>query len=326
MTDNMIEKNRVCIIIPYFGRFPNYFDLWLYSCGKNTNLDFLMFSNNEQPANLPANFTYIKETFDEHKARFQKCFDFTISLDSPYKLCDYRAAYGEAFDRELEGYDFWGFIDMDLILGDTSKWLTDERLDSYDKIYSHGHLTLMRNTRENNLLYRNMDFKKVFTSGYPFHFDEGGGITKYYELHDLKEYRSVDMADVLPFRYRFSHTSETIGRLPQIYRYNDGKAFCIFLKDGKIQEQEYIYIHLQKRPMGIKTASIKSYYIVPNEFIDLEDNVIPATLDEQKKQRICWHWYKARSQELYNNIKKGSVKFQFQELLGRLGIKKYIVY
>lgn len=318
-------NHSICLIVPYFGKFPNYFDMWLYSCGQNKDISFLLISNNDRPEKLPENFIYIKEEFYETVRRFQNCYDFPICLDSPYKFCDFRPAYGEVFSKELEGYDFWGFVDVDLILGNVRKCLTDEILDSYDKFYVHGHLTVFRNTRELNLLYRNMDYRKVFSHSYPFHFDEGGGISEYYSKYGLKQYFNVDMADILPFRYRFSNTSEDIGRFPQIYRYHDGKVICIYEEKGELKEREYIYMHLQKRPMERNNRSIESYYVIPNEFLDIDDKDIASCVKEQAKQRICWHWKKARSKELWTNIKKGAIRFQLEMLLSKLHIMKGIV-
>ena len=32
---------KIIIIIPYFGEFPNYFDLWMKSVKYNSDIDFL---------------------------------------------------------------------------------------------------------------------------------------------------------------------------------------------------------------------------------------------------------------------------------------------
>ncbi len=318
-------NHSICLIVPYFGAFPNYFDMWLYSCGRNRDITFLLISNNERPDDLPDNFIYIREEFKDTVARFQRCFDFPICLDSPYKFCDFRPAYGEVFEEELKDYGFWGFVDVDLILGDVRKWLTDELLDSYNKFYVHGHLTVFRNNRESNLLYRRMDFRKVFSNSYPFHFDEGGGISEFYSKHGLKQYFKVDMADILPFRYRFSNTSEDIGRCPQIYRYQDGRVLCLYEENGKFGEREYIYMHLQKRPMKRSNCSISSYYVIPNEFVDIADGSVQSRIHEQAAQKICWHWYRARGKELWTNIRKGAIKFQLEMLLAKLHLMKSIV-
>ena len=35
-------SNDICIIGIYFGKFENYFDLWIDSTVKNTSIDFLI--------------------------------------------------------------------------------------------------------------------------------------------------------------------------------------------------------------------------------------------------------------------------------------------
>ena len=166
---------NICCILPYFGQFPNYFPLWLKSCGRNDNIDFLLITDNDIPKDLPANFIYKKCSFIELKQKVQSKFNFPICMSAPYKLCDFKPAYGEIFSSELKNYDFWGYIDCDLILGNSKNYLTLEKLNQYDKLYTHGHFTLFKNIDILNSIYRNLDFKRVFTSNYVFHFDEWGG-------------------------------------------------------------------------------------------------------------------------------------------------------
>ena len=37
--------NTICIISVYFGKFNNYFELWLRSCSYNKNIDFKIYSD-----------------------------------------------------------------------------------------------------------------------------------------------------------------------------------------------------------------------------------------------------------------------------------------
>ena len=57
------------------------------------------------------------------KQQVQKMFDFPIYLDHPYKLCDYKPAYGYIFPEYTKGYDYWGHCDMtDCIFGNLRKF------------------------------------------------------------------------------------------------------------------------------------------------------------------------------------------------------------
>ena len=83
-------------------------------------------------------------------------YSFEISLNSPYKLCDFRPAYGDIFQEELQDYDFWGYCDTDLIFGDICKYLTTNILKEYDKIFEYGHLTIFKNNNRMRNLYKNI--------------------------------------------------------------------------------------------------------------------------------------------------------------------------
>ena len=42
--------NRIAIIIPYFGKFNNYFKFWLESARANQDVDFPVFTDNNHYA------------------------------------------------------------------------------------------------------------------------------------------------------------------------------------------------------------------------------------------------------------------------------------
>ena len=89
---------KIAVIIPYFGKFPNYFELFLKSCKMNPTIDWIIFTDSKENYHYPANVRRIETTFEELKSRFQKKFDFKIALDSPYKLCDYKVMTGYLFE------------------------------------------------------------------------------------------------------------------------------------------------------------------------------------------------------------------------------------
>ena len=41
-----------------------------------------------------------------------------VTLDRPYKLCDFKPAYGFIFGEYLKEYDYWGHCDIDIVWGD----------------------------------------------------------------------------------------------------------------------------------------------------------------------------------------------------------------
>ena len=145
----MSKKHSVALVMPYYGKFPNYFPLWLKSAGKNKDFTFMIFTDEDMSCyNVPDNVHVVHMTFDELKALIAPHLDFNFMLDSPYKLCDYKPLYGLIFQDWLNGYDFWGYCDPDIIWGDMSRFITDEILEKYDRIYRHGHLCMYRNTEQ----------------------------------------------------------------------------------------------------------------------------------------------------------------------------------
>ena len=164
------------LIIPYFGEFPNYFPLFLKSCEFNKTIDWTIITDNRVNYEYPTNVHKIDMSFRELKIRIQSKVQFSISLEEPYKLCDFRPAYGFLFPEIVDGYDYWGYCDVDVIFGDIRKFLTDDIL-KYPKLFELGHFTLIKNNifynemfmrHINNQLY----YKKVFTNRKSYNFDE----------------------------------------------------------------------------------------------------------------------------------------------------------
>jgi len=50
------------------------------------------------------------------------------------KAADFKPLYGALFEKEVEGFSHWGFMDIDMVWGNVDAYLTDELLLSYDII------------------------------------------------------------------------------------------------------------------------------------------------------------------------------------------------
>lgn len=170
---------KIALILPYFGKFKNYFPLFLESCKYNSSIDFFVFSDSIEGLRIPSNVFVMKCSFEEFSDKVQEKFNFKISLASPYKLCDYKPAFGEILSKELKGYDYWGHCDCDLIFGDLRKFVNDEILEQYDKIFTRGHLTIYKNIPEINSFYRSQkDYKTAYQTPVNLSFDEWPGISR----------------------------------------------------------------------------------------------------------------------------------------------------
>ena len=174
---------KIVLIIPFFGKFRPDFKYWLKSVEYNSTIDFLLIT--DQSVEVPNNVRIIKSTFKSFVNRVQQFYQFPIALNNPYKICDFKPAFGEIFQNEIKCYDFWGHCDTDLIFGDIRHFISDEILTNYDRILANGHLTLYRNTQVTNAMYKKAipSFKEVFSSNDNYAFDEAGrgnGTTLYW--------------------------------------------------------------------------------------------------------------------------------------------------
>ena len=96
--------HKIIVFITYFGNFPWYFSYFLHSCKFNPTIDFLIFSNSTDTQQLPSNLKIINKTLEEIKIIANKKLGLKVSIDYPYKLCDFKPAYGLIFEDYSKGY------------------------------------------------------------------------------------------------------------------------------------------------------------------------------------------------------------------------------
>ena len=109
---------------------------------------------------------------------------FKINIGHGRKICDFRPAFGKIFDNFIIGYDFWGYSDIDLILGDLRLFLDNQLLNELDYIgvntdYPSGYFSIIKNSKKmNHLFSESKDLKWVFTQKENVLFEECG---RYYD-------------------------------------------------------------------------------------------------------------------------------------------------
>lgn len=323
---------KITLIIPYFGIFPAYYQLFLDSCAHNEEIDWLIFTDNQQEYRYPPNVHTVFWTFEELKNYIGSKFDFSISLNEPYKLCDYKPAYGYIFEDYLKESDYWGYCDLDLIFGDIKKFINEECFEIYDKIGHLGHLTLYRNTQDINILFMQANIQKIFGNSQIFVFDEWGleNINSLFIKNGKKVLFWNSFLDVYPYDDNFKRIITKIERdneikisiyrnkLPFIAAYYSGKVFQegILLKKSK----EFAYIHLQKRRMRVDfelSGNIRDeYVIIPERFCSRKKcSLIKVLIQESihfffNKKRImhgylvCKYWIIEKTGFIRHKIKR----------------------
>ncbi len=175
----MAYNTSIAVLTCWSGAYPWYFPYFLHSCSFNATIDFYIITDNKEPiGNKPPNVTIIYKTIRDFNAIASKKFGFNVSVDNPYKLNDYKPAYGYLFPGIVKGYDFWGHSDLDIIYGDIRAFLHDKLLAKYDFIsvrhdYTAGCFCLYRNTKKmNSFFMRSKDYRLVMSDPKHYCFDE----------------------------------------------------------------------------------------------------------------------------------------------------------
>lgn len=285
---------KVVLIIPYFGKFRSDFDFWLKSVSDNPSIDFLLITDNEV-RNPPKNLIVVNRFFDEIRTLIQSLFDFEICLEHPYKLCDFRPCYGDAFKDYINGYDFWGYTDTDIVYGDIRKFLPEKILSKYNRIFGLGHFTLLRNSSEINQMYQCVaepSFRQVFTYPCGCAFDEYWGFSRYWDINYHDDFFQKIMFDdidcmKLPFQSQMRRR-EDAGKTNFIYSYEHGKLYRIYEYKGKLCKDETMYVHFQKRQMEIKTKAQDKFMMIPNAYIPFIEDL---DLDKLRSFDVSTKWY-----------------------------------
>ncbi len=194
--------NKIVLILPYFGNLPNIFDFFLQSCRNNPTIDWLIFTDCDIDQNN--NIKVIKQSWKDFQEFVQTKFDFPIALNSPYKLCDFKPAYGYIFQEYITEYDFWGHCDCDLIWGDLSVLNLIIEQD-YERIGEYGHLILYKNQPDINFWFRDLtsekvpNFKTIYSNERNYSFDEFSGMNILVKEYKKKIYTKRLFDDILEF-------------------------------------------------------------------------------------------------------------------------------
>ena len=288
---------KIVIIFPYFGKLPVQYKMWRESALRNPSIDFLFFTDaNVEPAE---NIIVNKMLFDDFRQIAQKAFDFPIVLDRPYKLCEYKQAYGFILNDYLKGYDFWGFGDLDLVYGDIRSFLTDDVL-MHKFLLGWGHLTLLHNDEDCNTYFMKhipgyQNFKKAFTTSEITFFDEYG----YQGCSDKwRDCRPNDCWLEWPFdnaskpKQSYHFNSQTRGWKQVIFEYVDNKLYMIRFNNGKIEKKESLYAHFQHRGFMKDHVTDYSHFLVtPSAIINYPKHFVKTRLRWLCRKRILMTKY-----------------------------------
>lgn len=172
--------------------------MFLRTLAANPTISFLLLSE-EPPPNfgaMPANVEHHAWTLEALLRRLQRTVGVRLrSLGasgvlangvSAAKVNDFKPMWGEAFESELRRFEWWGYMQEDVVLGDLRSLVTPALLGRADVICpfdaplnSSGILMLMRNVAAINRLWRaSADAARVLAAPSYQVFDEWWGAAR----------------------------------------------------------------------------------------------------------------------------------------------------
>jgi hypothetical protein len=274
-----MKLKSIAVVTCWYGEYPWYFPYFIHSCAYNPTIDFIIITDNESEIpNKPDNVKIIFKQLEEIKKEFSVKLGFEVNIDFPYKLCDFKPAYGYVFDKILDDYDFWGHGDIDLVYGDIREFMTYELLNDFDVLSSrHDYITgsfalLKNNKRINSLFLESRDYKQVFSSVGNYCFDECN-----YLFKKLEKGASIfDFPDNIESMTLVVKRAENEGRIKVFFDFIivEGNPGNIKWDNGKViykDRFETMFYHLIKFKEKCKKRTILNP--IPNTYYFTSKNI-----------------------------------------------------
>jgi hypothetical protein len=333
---------KICLILPYFGKLPPCWGGWLDSCADNPSIDFLIITD-QIVVDAPENVHIVRMewyTICKRLRTFIQGLGYNrLYIGLPYKLCDYRPAYGALFQEYISGYDYWGYIDCDLIWGNLRKFLDTIHFENYDRIYRCGHLSIYRNVPEINTLFtKNIKgcrpFSDIIATSYSMNFDEVG-INDYFDKSGLNFLNIRQDVTFYAYSDQYKWKNFRNPELGEIFvKEKDGSTWVYYMTSKDTYDrQEVNYIHfMTKKNIHIGRDVKRPYYISRNGIFDFYRNdvmkYLESTISTEEKES------KFRKYQVREFRKSSLKKFQreikfnkwrvFKTVFGR--VKSYCQY
>ena len=318
---------KIVLLNSYFANAkPNYLDFYISSCAFNKTIDFVFFTNLNLEYNYP-NIKIVKMEFEEFAGIIKNRISNglkergiwdEVRIPSPYKLCDFKVCLGYCLSEYIEGYDFWGGFDIDLIYGDIRAFVKEDILNKYDKIYEHGHFSLIRNNKEcNEMFFENYEksFKYVLMSDFNTFFEEiyekpwmpaGGVNCRFDEKNKLYKSRN-DFCDI-SFKYHNLLDLKNVAKTNKVViLFDKGKLYrCVEYKKAVLKE-EILYSHFQKRNLSCNTENLSYFYVDNDSLNGVPQNEIDMFRNVRKIDFITYRYFKFRYLDYFKRRREGAL-------------------
>ena len=278
-----MDVNKVCLIVCWFGKLPEYLPVWLKSCGSNPEFDFLLLTDDESAQGFPGNVKRMPFSGDAFLRRARERLDKRPNLKAAYRLCDYRPMYGVIFREELRAYRYWGYCDVDVVFGSLSKFLPPDEIERYDAVFNGGHFTVVKNSEEMNQLFMRpgalFDYRMVIRRHAIFAFDETTGLQRIARANNVNARFGIPYIETESKYRQLRSRMEKANPDYQAYYWENGALVRVKAEGEKVFIQEVAYIHLQKRKLRLidpDVANGQAFWITPEGYAKKERLGIPT--------------------------------------------------
>lgn len=220
-----MTQASVKLLSAWVGPKPPWFADFQSQMHRFQSVDWELVPPPSIPADLPTQILW-----------FNKLGTSTLGLtcgkgSHPEGICDFRPAYGEMFADRYAGYTWWGWLDLDMFLGDLDGLLPGLLRDDRDVVtfkerHLSGCLTLLRNEPRLTGLFRLSEVYLSILGDERYHvWDESGYF--YYPGDNFYQL-------MLKHGVRVAH-------YPELYHYDSpppDKPRPIDFRDGKVFDRE----------------------------------------------------------------------------------------
>lgn len=153
-------KHHATLIIPYFGKWPEWFNYTLLSMSRNPSTRWIFYTDCGIPEFTPPNVEFREIEFSNYCELASAKIGEKLVIPNAYKLCDLKPALGKIHKEDLGDSHYYGYCDIDLVFGDLDGFIR-RMMPHFNVVSTHshllsGHLTLMRNTSAYHHLYKSI--------------------------------------------------------------------------------------------------------------------------------------------------------------------------
>jgi len=339
LVEDVSPSPRIYIFIPYYGAFPNYFQLYLDSLGKNADIlsVILITDIDTSPYKLPENLLLYKMPKSAVQARaakfIQEVYGKSVQpedlLKDNYKFVDFKIVLPILFDDVLKGRcvgpeDFVGWGDIDLIYGNLANFIKFE--EGFGIIGGwHGHFAAIQNTAEFKYNFKGIpnyldlitDNSKTFITDEIAYREP---LKKFLADRRIKMcYINASFCDIVPPCFYHMSRPDHAKRAKNFYDvynstkdidhvYYDKGTGVLTVKYDDGSNREASYCHLQKRKMSLPFTEYETGYCINEHGFSMKTE-IPLkiwqtwiTMDLPPGMKKCVDTLKSQNPEFEHRI------------------------